>query len=506
MVWPWRLQPCRTRQGFDVHQHTIVFRWVQCYVPELGKLCCLHLKTINGSYGVDETSFKVKSCWVRLYHTVDSTGITLVCYDGAPWKEAFSHSGGLAERGQAMNFPIFQPVSTKNPLGNSLQAFFLDTLGYHHIDKDPDETDPDRPEAWRMVVPVEGSRPFAVAYKRGLATMQRREVSRLYSDRVIPHRDDSPTVLPALYGFTDGARFVVFSADPARNRDDRFDLSEDSWRLRAVQEKFERLHRERLEFQTRLGQKRPLVEFLFEGSPLSSDERFKRYVQWVRTGLMDAVLDDEQALASVLYFLIETPESHETGETRFATQDRYLKKSREDLHLELRMRLGDAVAGAVDTLLLRYMMVRFLESYHPEAMQGLLKSAAILQSGKGGPVAAVPFSDTELELARHLTEPLGIDVSQAKKKAGSRFLLSRTRGPCQDSSLRDEGASRLGGYFYLADLGRAARAIEEVLLADPKSKGAKLLQDFLGRTGAPERAQGDFRYEDSQAPDAPGLL
>ena len=72
-----------------------------------------------------------------------------------------------------------------------------------------------------MVVPIEGSRPFAVAYKRGLATMRRREVSRLYIDRVIPHRDDSPTVLPVLYGFTDGARFVFFSADPARNRDDR---------------------------------------------------------------------------------------------------------------------------------------------------------------------------------------------------------------------------------------------------------------------------------------------
>src|SRR5438094_463413 len=94
-----------------------------------------------------------------------------------------------------MNFPHFQPVSTKNALDNSLKAFFLDTLGYHHIDKDPDDIDPDRPEAWRMVVPVEGSRPFAIAYKRGLSTMQRREVSRLYIDRVIPHRDDSPTVL-----------------------------------------------------------------------------------------------------------------------------------------------------------------------------------------------------------------------------------------------------------------------------------------------------------------------
>jgi hypothetical protein len=425
-----------------------------------------------------------------------------------------------------MNSPNFQPISTKNPLSDSLKALFLDTLGYHHIEKDPDDTDPDRPEAWRMVVPLEGSRPFALAYRRGLSNMRRREVSRLYIDRVIPHRDDSPTVLPVLYGFTDGARVVFFSADPARNRDDRFDLAEDTWRFRAVQEKFERLHRDRLEFQTRLGQKRPLVEFLFEGSPLSSDERFKRYVQWVRTGLMEAVLDDEQALASVLYFLIETPESRETGDTRFATQDRHLKKSREELHLELGMRLGDAVAGAVDTLLLRYVMVRFLEAYHPEAMQGLLKSEEVLQSGKGGrkvapsasskggqgellpfggaPVAVVSFSDTELELARQLTEPLGIDVSKVRKKAKGRDERQPDLFAFEDEeafartvlSEEEKRASRLGGDFYLADLGRAARAIEEALLADPKSKGAKLLQDFLGRTGAPERAQWDFRYED----------
>ena len=75
-----------------------------------------------------------------------------------------------------MHYPNFQSISTKNPLGDSLKAFFLDTLGYHHIEKDPDDTDPDWPEAWRMVVPIEGSRPFAVAYKRGLATMRRREV------------------------------------------------------------------------------------------------------------------------------------------------------------------------------------------------------------------------------------------------------------------------------------------------------------------------------------------
>jgi hypothetical protein len=293
-----------------------------------------------------------------------------------------------------------------------------------------------------------------------------------------------------------------------------------------VQEKFERLHRDKLEFQTRLGQKRPLVEFLFEGSPLSSDERFKRYAQWVRTGLMEAVLDDKQALASVLYFLIETPESRETGDTRFATQDRHLKKSRENLHLEIGMRLGDAIAGAVDTLLLRYVMVRFLEAYHPEAMQGLLKSEEVLQSGKGGrkvasrerskegkaeffpfggaPVTVVSFSDTELELARQLTEPLSIDVSKARKKAKGKdereldLFAFEDEAALAKTVLLEEAkrAARLGGDFYLADLGCAARAIEEALLADPKSKGAKLLQDFLGRTGAPEMAQWDFRYED----------
>ncbi len=77
MRWPWRLQPCRTRQGFDVHRYTTVFRWVQRYVPKLDKLSCPHLKTINGSDRVDETSLKVKSCWVYLYHTIDSTGATI---------------------------------------------------------------------------------------------------------------------------------------------------------------------------------------------------------------------------------------------------------------------------------------------------------------------------------------------------------------------------------------------------------------------------------------------
>jgi transposase-like protein len=40
--------------------HTTVFRWVQCYAPELDKRCRRHLITPNDSYRVDETYIKIK--------------------------------------------------------------------------------------------------------------------------------------------------------------------------------------------------------------------------------------------------------------------------------------------------------------------------------------------------------------------------------------------------------------------------------------------------------------
>jgi len=61
--------------------------------------------------------------------------------------------------------PRFRLISAKD-LNNYLHEFFLELFAYHHIDKDLDDAAPDRPEAWRMVVPVEGSRPFALTYKR----------------------------------------------------------------------------------------------------------------------------------------------------------------------------------------------------------------------------------------------------------------------------------------------------------------------------------------------------
>jgi IS6 family transposase len=57
--------------------HTTVFRWVQCYAPELDQRCRPQLKAANDSYRVDETYIKIKKQWSYLNRAVDSTGATL---------------------------------------------------------------------------------------------------------------------------------------------------------------------------------------------------------------------------------------------------------------------------------------------------------------------------------------------------------------------------------------------------------------------------------------------
>jgi IS6 family transposase len=57
--------------------HTSIWRWVQCYAPELNKRCRRELKPTNGSWRVDETYVRVKGKWVYLYRAVDSTGTTI---------------------------------------------------------------------------------------------------------------------------------------------------------------------------------------------------------------------------------------------------------------------------------------------------------------------------------------------------------------------------------------------------------------------------------------------
>ncbi|GHP01117.1 IS6 family transposase [Reticulibacter mediterranei] len=57
--------------------HTTIYRWVQCYAPELDRCCRPHLKLTTDSWRVDETYIKVKKEWVYLYRAVDSGGKTL---------------------------------------------------------------------------------------------------------------------------------------------------------------------------------------------------------------------------------------------------------------------------------------------------------------------------------------------------------------------------------------------------------------------------------------------
>lgn len=434
-----------------------------------------------------------------------------------------------------MQKPKFEKV-TAAKLDECIQGFFVQGLGYALVKNDPD-VKPGEPQYWRMVFPTENSMPFAVAYQPKLSEMKRQDIARLYVNKVIPHRDAPPTPpQPVLYCFTDGARYVFFSADPARNRDDRFDLSEETWGIAGVQEKVEQLRFGNLQLPKRAGRVRPRVEFLFDSSPLSQDNRFKNYVHEVRRQLMKEVVADDQALGAVVYHLLEAPEARDSdggAETKFVrlSKGKYkLKGSLDELYTELNARIGDAVAAAVDTLLLRYVMVRFLEAYHPEAMEGLLTSGEMLRRGKrvrkvasmngrtGKQVDATlfdpegtrasKFSDEELSLARLVSRPLAIDVSKAKNRAKGSDMMQIDLFAFGDEEtgvelvLEEEAKreQRLGGDFYLADLGKAARAIEERLLRRRGAPCSRLLQDFLGRTGDTVEENGvarwQFRYED----------
>jgi transposase-like protein len=57
--------------------HVTVWRWVQCYAPELGRRLRPHLKPTNKSWRVDETYIRVKGKWAYLYRAVDSGGASI---------------------------------------------------------------------------------------------------------------------------------------------------------------------------------------------------------------------------------------------------------------------------------------------------------------------------------------------------------------------------------------------------------------------------------------------
>jgi len=63
-------------RGLDV-DHSIVFRWVQRYAPEINKRVRQHLKMSGTSYRVDETYIKVGKQCKYLYRAVDKEGQTI---------------------------------------------------------------------------------------------------------------------------------------------------------------------------------------------------------------------------------------------------------------------------------------------------------------------------------------------------------------------------------------------------------------------------------------------
>jgi transposase, IS6 family len=70
------LEEMMLERGLRV-DHTTIYRWVQCYAPELEKRCRPHLKATTDSWRVDETYIKIKKTWTYLYRAVDSEGNTL---------------------------------------------------------------------------------------------------------------------------------------------------------------------------------------------------------------------------------------------------------------------------------------------------------------------------------------------------------------------------------------------------------------------------------------------
>ena len=57
--------------------HSLIFRWVQKYAPEINNRIRPHLKLAGASYRVDETYIKAGKNCKYLYRAIDSTGNTI---------------------------------------------------------------------------------------------------------------------------------------------------------------------------------------------------------------------------------------------------------------------------------------------------------------------------------------------------------------------------------------------------------------------------------------------
>src|SRR5690348_412257 len=70
------LEEIMAERNVDV-DHVTIWRWIQCYAPELSRRCRRELRKTNGSWRVDETYLRVAGKWTYLYRAVDSAGDTI---------------------------------------------------------------------------------------------------------------------------------------------------------------------------------------------------------------------------------------------------------------------------------------------------------------------------------------------------------------------------------------------------------------------------------------------
>lgn len=78
MTISWDEETNRAMWGKDIEfSHSLVFRWVQRYAPEINKRIRQHLKMSGASFRVDETYIKVGKSCKYLYRAVDKEGATI---------------------------------------------------------------------------------------------------------------------------------------------------------------------------------------------------------------------------------------------------------------------------------------------------------------------------------------------------------------------------------------------------------------------------------------------
>ncbi|WP_261628800.1 IS6 family transposase, partial [Escherichia coli] len=71
------LEEMLAERGISV-DHTTIYRWVQCYAPEMEKrLRWFWRRGFDPSWRLDETYVKVRGKWTYLYRAVDKRGDTI---------------------------------------------------------------------------------------------------------------------------------------------------------------------------------------------------------------------------------------------------------------------------------------------------------------------------------------------------------------------------------------------------------------------------------------------